>query len=53
MNEAIRKELQESLEEMLKLFSPFAAAFRDGKGLEVCTKAESTLAKAKEETPNK
>lgn len=48
MNEAIRKELQKSLEEMLKLFSPYAAAFRDGKGLVVCTKAEATLAKAKE-----
>lgn len=49
MNEVVRKELQESLEEMVQLFSPFAAAFRDGKGLEVCAKAESILAKAKED----
>jgi hypothetical protein len=49
MNEAIKKELIDSLKEMLQLFSPYAAAFRDGKGLEVCTRAESTLAKAKEE----
>ena len=49
MNEAIKKELMDSLERMLQLFSPYAAAFRDGKGLEVCTRAETALAKAKEE----
>jgi hypothetical protein len=49
MNKAIEKELLESFEDLLKLFSPFAAAFPDGKGLAVCTRAETALAKAKEE----
>lgn len=49
INNVTKKELLEAFEELLKLFSPFAAAFPDGKGLEICTRAESALAKAKRE----
>ncbi|MEN6375562.1 MAG: hypothetical protein ABFD75_12410 [Smithella sp.] len=42
-------ELLTAFEDMLKLFSPFAAAFPNGKGLEICTRAETALAKTKGE----
>ena len=49
MEREAKKELLDAFEELLKLFSPFAAAFPDGKGLVICTRAETALAKAKEQ----